>query len=118
MDRLNAFGQVFTTLRSGTGRTLSPSVKTTPGSFQHVALRCNRPDSSMLLDELVFRLDSLTKKAVAFFKISRSIRSRSRPAYCGVIPRPAGIRKSWAIAVGVCHRARYDQGDCGVRRKC
>ncbi len=34
----------------------------------------------------------------ARLQIPQPIRSRSRPGYCGVNIRPAGVRKSWAIA--------------------
>src|SRR5436309_703949 len=58
-------------------RTLPPRIKSTARHLQHIALNHDRPHHSMPLNEGVSHRDSFAKKAVAFFKISRSIRSRS-----------------------------------------
>src|SRR3990172_11166963 len=73
----NAVGQFFPTTGPVAERTLPPGVIAAAGDLQHVALHADRPDRPVVFHELVSHRDSFAKKAVAFFKISRSIRSRS-----------------------------------------
>ena len=77
MNVSNPFGQRGPALSREARPTTTPSVVTTARDVQHVALNRHRPAVSMIVDEAVSHLDSCAKKAVAFFKISRSIRSRT-----------------------------------------
>ncbi len=73
---MNAFGfrnnQVLFFL-SGRRFTSQPFVKRRTSDFQLVAQHFNWPAISMLFDELKPQPFSLAKKAVAFFKMARSI---------------------------------------------
>ena len=59
----------------------TPCAKAAGAHLQHPALDDNRPHVAMRLDEGVSHLDPLAKYAVAFFKMSRSIRTRARSAF-------------------------------------
>src|SRR5207248_752701 len=58
------------------GRAGPPGVEAASRDLQHPAEQPHRPVLPMVLDEGVPHDDSLAKKAVAFFKMSRSIWSR------------------------------------------
>jgi hypothetical protein len=55
---------------------LQPGVLPAATDLQHAAVRSDRPEMAMVVDEVISHGDSLAKKAVADFKISRSIVSR------------------------------------------
>ncbi len=71
-DRFNGFVSFD---RGGRWLCLLPLVVSSPADLQHAALNLNGPSFSMLEDEVEPQLFSLAKKAVAFFRISRSILS-------------------------------------------
>jgi site-specific DNA recombinase len=96
MDGLDLRLQDLPPLLSGTGRTFAPGVETAGGDLQDLAHQSHRPLAAMFVDEAVSHCDSLTKKAVAFFKMSRSIcsrlfsarRRRSSSSRAGRLPLP------------------------------
>ena len=71
-DRFNGFVSFD---RTCCRLSLFPLVVSGPADLQHSALDLNWPSTAMLADELEPQLLSLAKKAVAFFRISRSILS-------------------------------------------
>src|SRR5712691_5280969 len=77
MDFPNFLNQRGPLRRGRARRTLPPRIKPAARHLQHRALNHDRPLAPMLMDEGVSHRDSFAKKTVAFFKISRSIRSRS-----------------------------------------
>jgi len=52
-------------------------IKTAPAHFHHFAQNGDGEGLLLLPDKIISQLDSLAKKAAAFFKISRSISNRS-----------------------------------------
>ena len=89
------FGHDFGLLEFGiAGRLVKRFVIRSPGHLEDAALRLDGPDIPMLVDEAESQLFSFAKKAVAFFKISRSIlswrfSSRSRFSSASTVLDPA-----------------------------
>ena len=65
-------------LRAYPERTTAPGVITTAGDREHATQDLHRIGRLLCLDEAIPHPDSLAKKATAFFKMSRSMRSSSR----------------------------------------
>src|SRR4029434_134749 len=65
--------QLGAALCGGAGRSSAPSVVAAAADLQHAALDADGPEHAMVVDEAVSHGDSFAKKAVAFFKMSRSM---------------------------------------------
>ena len=77
--RMNLFhlrNHLSLTLGTSTCRTLWPCIKPTSPHLQHITHKRDRPFFAVLIDELISQFFSFAKKAVVFFKMSRSIRRR------------------------------------------
>src|SRR6185437_4738638 len=100
MDGLDFDDQRLTPSLAYTGGTPSPGVVAAGGNLQQPTHQSHRPVGAVFVDEAVFHSDSLAKKAVAFFKMSRSIwsrlfsarRRRSSSSRVGRLPLPG---KAW-----------------------
>src|SRR5262249_31945375 len=100
VDGLEFDHQGIPTPLPGAGGALPPGVVAAGRNLQSVAQQPYRPPAAVLVDEAVPHSDSLAKKAVAFFKMSRSIssrwfsprRRRSSSSRAGRSPRPGEAR--------------------------
>src|SRR5205085_2863962 len=76
VDGLDVHGQDVATLLLKTRGPILPGVEASGADSQDIAHQSNRPLLPMGLDEAVGHSASVAKKAVAFFKTSRSMSSR------------------------------------------
>src|SRR5437868_185009 len=76
MRRLNPLQELFTPLGLAAGRPITPGIVATPRHIEHFTHQVHRKLLGMLLNEGESHGWCFAKKAVAFFKISRSMRSR------------------------------------------
>ena len=79
----------------------APGIVAAAADFQHAALHSDRPDGPVLVNEAISHGDSLAKKAVAFFKISRSMVSRRTLL---AQPPQLGLDRAGAVRLCGCHR--------------
>src|SRR5206468_5496332 len=77
LNLANLFRQYSIILHTITQRPRTPRIVSGPRHLQYPAHRRDVKDASVRLDERKSHRASLAKKAVAFFSISRSSRSRS-----------------------------------------
>src|SRR5215469_3691571 len=104
VDGLDLLGQSLAALLLGTGGAIAPGVVAAAGHLQHLAHQPHRPLTAVRVDEAVLHSDSLAKKAVAFFKMSRSIwrrlfsarRRRSSSSRAGRLPLPGKAWSPWS----------------------
>src|SRR5712692_1535014 len=73
----NVRHQALILLCAPTHWALAPGIETTPGDVEHPTQDSHRIDRLLRLDEAISHPDSLAKKATAFFKMSRSMRTCS-----------------------------------------
>src|SRR5690349_9028733 len=77
MNRADAYAERVLLAGTRTGRALGEGVVALPRDTQQPAQRCDREAGLLRVDERELHSLSFAKKAAAFFRISRSIRSES-----------------------------------------
>ena len=96
-------------------RPRTPGVVTGPRHLQHPAHRGHAPDAGMRLDKGESHRLSLAKKAVAFFRISRSSRSRSFSRLSSALALPARVRVQGLASAAPPKRLRCPQNPGNVK---
>jgi hypothetical protein len=100
MDGLDLDGESLASLLLRAGGAMPPGVVAAGSDLQQPTHQPHRPLPAVFIEEAVFHSDSLAKKAVAFFNMSRSIwsrlfsacRRRSSSSRVGRLPLPG---KAW-----------------------
>src|SRR5947209_2487307 len=76
MDGLDHDDQGLPPLPLAAARSLPPSIVASGGNLQRLAQQADRPPVLVLVDEAEGHIASLAKNAAAFFRMSRSAKSR------------------------------------------
>jgi len=91
-------------------------IKTAPAHFHHFAQNGDREGLLLLPDKIISQLDSLAKKAAAFFKISRSIsnrlfsfRNRRFSSSSSRLGTPPSALSSWSWRNSLTQREIFDE---------